>query len=121
MHRSVAAFRRTWRQGMVLSTLPQSFTGGVTTALSYVVLSTVDLQDGEGRNYGNLDFAQYLNLGARETIERWACRSAEAQDYTEAALRAVISKDGTAFRQCIERIHPGVGENGKRLQTVFPV
>ena len=69
--------------------------------------------------YGNLDFAQYLNLGARETIERWACRSAEAQDCTEAALRAVISKDGTTFRQCIERIHPGVGENGKRLQTVF--
>ena len=69
--------------------------------------------------YGNLDFARCLNPAARETIERWACRSAEAQDCTEAALRAVISKDGTAFQQCIERIHPGVGENGKRLQTVF--
>ena len=69
--------------------------------------------------YGNLDFARCLNSAARETIERWACRSAEAQDCTEAALRAVISKDGTAFQQCIERIHPGGGENGKRLQTVF--
>lgn len=69
--------------------------------------------------YRNLDFAQCLCPGARETIERWASHSAEAQDCTEAALRAVISKDGSTFLECIERIHPGIGENGKRLQTVF--
>ena len=69
--------------------------------------------------YRNLDFARYLNPGARETLERWVCRSAGAQDCTEAALRAAIAKDGTVFRHCIEKIHPGVGENGKRLIAVF--
>ena len=73
-----------------------------------------------GRNYyRNLNFTQYLNPETRATFERWAGRSAGVQDCTEAALRAVIAKDGTEFRHCIEKIHPGVGENGKRLITVF--
>ena len=69
--------------------------------------------------YRNLNFTDCLNPDTRETFERWADRSAEAQDCTEAALRAAMAKDGAEFRRCIEQIHPGTGENGKRLQTVF--
>ena len=69
--------------------------------------------------YRNLDFTEHLDAEARETFEKWSERSAEAQDYTEAALRAAIAKDGAPFRQCIERIQPGSGEHGKRLRTVF--
>ena len=69
--------------------------------------------------YRDSDFVQYLDPEARNTFERWTARSAEARDWTEAALRAAIAKDGAAFQRCIERIHPGAGENGKRLVTVF--
>ena len=116
---SVAAYKLTWRRGMVLSTLPPIFHWGSNYSIKLRRTIHGGFASWERTYYRNMDFAQYLNPGARETLERWASRSAEAQDCTEAALRAVISTDGTTFRQCIERIHPGIGEYGKRLLTVF--
>lgn len=69
--------------------------------------------------YRNLNFIEHLNPGARKTFDRWTSHSTVARDNTEEALRAAISKDGTAFRRSIEKIRPGAGENGKKLLTVF--
>ena len=44
---SVAAYKLTWRRGMVSSTSPPSFTGEATTAPNYVVLSMAGSQVGE--------------------------------------------------------------------------
>ena len=41
------------------------------------------------------------------------------QDTTASALRAVIQKDGVAYQGSLDKLHPGRGEKGKMLTTVF--
>ncbi len=67
----------------------------------------------------DLGFTQRLPSAARATFERWAQRSAQMQDHTASALRAVIQKDGAAYRASLEKLHPGRGEKGGMLTTVF--
>jgi hypothetical protein len=78
-----------------------------------------DFQKSNWTCYGDLGFTQYLSLSARAAFERWAKRSAQMQDHTEAALRAALDGDGDAYRKQLEKLHPGVGESGKRLMTVL--
>ena len=70
-------------------------------------------------HYPNLSFTQYLSPSDRATIERWAQRSAQKKDFTESALRAAIEKDAAAYQAELEKLHPGRGEKGKMLTTVF--
>ena len=69
--------------------------------------------------YKDLSFTTSLQPRSRTTFERWARRSAEMQDHTEAALRAIIKKDDAAFHEGLEKLHPGRGKKGKMLSTVF--
>ncbi|MSS72880.1 MAG: hypothetical protein EXS64_15510 [Candidatus Latescibacteria bacterium] len=69
--------------------------------------------------YPDLSFTQRLSSDVGATFERWAQRSAQMQDHTASALRAVIQKDDAAYRASLERLHPGRGEKGQMLTTVF--
>jgi hypothetical protein len=69
--------------------------------------------------YPDLNFIHRLSSTIRTTFERWAGRSAQMQDATASALKAVIRKDGPAYHASLEKLHPGRGEKGKRLTTVF--
>ena len=41
------------------------------------------------------------------------------QAHTESALRAAIEKNGSAYHAALDEIHPGRGEKGKMLTTIF--
>ncbi|MBM3262145.1 MAG: phytanoyl-CoA dioxygenase family protein [candidate division Zixibacteria bacterium] len=69
--------------------------------------------------YSNLAFVHHLSPESRAAFERWAARTERMKDHTEAALRAVIRRDGPAYLEALDRIHPGRGEQGKRLSTVY--
>lgn len=69
--------------------------------------------------YPDLNYAQHLSPAAQAAFARWERRSARLQDCTEAALRAVLGKDGAGYRSALEQLHPGRGEKGRMLTTVF--
>ena len=69
--------------------------------------------------YKDLSFTRYLSGSSRAVFERWTERSQRMQDVTEATLRAAIQKDAVAYRENLDKLHPGIGENGKLLLTVF--
>jgi hypothetical protein len=64
-------------------------------------------------------FAEQLSPAVRDAFERWGRRSAELQRQTELALRAVIVGDGAGYVAALDRLHPGRGEKGRLLSTVF--
>ena len=69
--------------------------------------------------YPDLSFTQGMPSDIRATFERWAQRSAQMQDHTASALNAVIRKDAAVYTASLEKLHPGRGEKGKLLTTVF--
>ncbi len=64
-------------------------------------------------------FAEHLSDPAKSAFERWSHRSAELQNQTERALRAVIGGDPAGYLAALDRLHPGRGEKGRLLTTVF--
>ena len=68
--------------------------------------------------YGDLSFTESLSPSAREAFEDWAQRTANIEDITESALRAVINKDASDYHAQIERLQPGAGEKGKMVLTI---
>ena len=69
--------------------------------------------------YEDLGYTRHLSASAQATFEHWAQRGEQMQDYTESALRAAIEKEGTAYHAALDKLHPGRGEKGKMLTTVF--
>ena len=70
-------------------------------------------------HYQAFDYIEYLAPNVREMFDRWKERSGQMQDWTEAALRAAIETDAAAYHTALENLHPGRGEKGKMLSTVF--
>ena len=70
-------------------------------------------------HYQAFDYIEYLAPEVREMFHRWNERSSQMQDWTEAALRAAIETDAAAYHTALENLHPGRGEKGKMLSTVF--
>ncbi len=69
--------------------------------------------------YEDLSYTKHLSAEAQATLKRWDKRSERMQGHTESALRAVIEKDGSAYHAALDKIHPGRGEKGKILTTIF--
>lgn len=67
----------------------------------------------------DLSFAEHLSTGTAAAFERWNQRSVEMKGHTEEALRAVVECDGEGYNAALNRLHPGRGEKGKMLTTVF--
>ena len=67
----------------------------------------------------DLSYAQHLSAPAREKFERWNRRSGRTQDLTENALRAAIAGNGARYREILDELHPGRGDKGRALTTVY--
>lgn len=76
---------------------------------------------------GFSDFTYYPDLGylprlsplAQEAFSRWDARSQEKQNGTVAVLRAAVQKDGVAYRNALDALHPGRGNKGQLQSTFF--
>jgi hypothetical protein len=73
----------------------------------------------EFSHYSDLSYLEHLSPAAQATFKRWNERSEQALDQLEATLRAVINGDGAAYRAGLDRLHPGRGEKGRLLSTIF--
>ena len=73
----------------------------------------------EYTTHKDLPYFEHLSPASRESFQRWNRRSTRTFEQIEAGLRAVIDGDGTAFRAALDRLHPGRGERGKLLSTIF--
>ena len=73
----------------------------------------------EFTHYPDLSYLDNLSPAAQATIRRWNQRSDQTLDRIEGALRAVINGDGAAYRSGLEQLHPGRGEKGRLLSTIF--
>ena len=69
--------------------------------------------------YGNQSYMKYLSTSAQATFDRWIQRSDQMINHTESILRAAIEKDAAAYHASLEKLHPGRGEKGKMLSTVY--
>ena len=69
--------------------------------------------------YPDMGFADSLAPTAREKFESFARRGAEMKNASEAALRAVISKDAVGYREALETLQPGAGPHGKTVLTIY--
>lgn len=67
----------------------------------------------------DLSFAEHVSTGTAAAFERWNQRSLEMKSHTEEALRAVVECDGERYNEALNRLHPGRGEKGMMLSTVF--
>ena len=67
----------------------------------------------------DFSFLDHLSSGTASAFQRWNGRSQEMKGHTEDALRAVIRRDGAAYREALNRLHPDRGEKGELLSTVF--
>ena len=67
----------------------------------------------------DLSYAQHLSAPARGKFERWNRRSGRTQDLTENALRAAIAGNGARYREILDELHPGRGDKGRALTTVY--
>jgi hypothetical protein len=70
-------------------------------------------------HYQALDYVDYLSPEVQERFDRWNKRSNQMQIWCEDVLRAAIEKDAAAYHTALENLHPGRGERGKMLSTVF--
>ena len=70
-------------------------------------------------NYPELGFTESLAPWAREMFEGFAGRTADMKDVTESTLRAVIDRDGDAYRAGLESLQPGAGPSGKTVLTIY--
>ena len=73
----------------------------------------------EFTTHKELPFLEHLSRASQESFRRWNGRSTQKFEQIEAALRAVVDGDGTAYRAALDRLHPGRGENGRLLSTIF--
>ena len=69
--------------------------------------------------YENQSYMKYLSASAQATFEQWIQRSEQMITHTESTLRAAIEKDAVAYHTALEKLHPGRGEKGKMLSTVY--
>ena len=69
--------------------------------------------------YENQSYMKYLSASAQVTFARWIERSEQMIMHTESMLRAAIEKDAVAYHTGLEKLHPGRGEKGKMLSTVY--
>ena len=69
--------------------------------------------------YENQSYMKYLSTSAQETFNRWIQCSEQMIAHTELVLRAAIEKDTAAYHAGLEKLHPGRGEKGKILSTVY--
>ena len=64
-------------------------------------------------------YIKHLSASAQVTFERWTQRSEQMVTHTESVLRAAIERNGSAYHAGLENLHPGRGEKGKMLSTVY--
>ncbi len=69
--------------------------------------------------YENQSYIKYLSASAQVTFEHWIQHSEQMITHTESTLRAAIEKDAVAYHAALEKLHPGRGEKGKMLSTVY--
>lgn len=69
--------------------------------------------------YTETGFTEHLAPWAREVFEASARNNTRKEDLTEAALRAVISRDADAYRSELEALQPGAGPSGKTVLTIY--
>ena len=69
--------------------------------------------------YDNPPYLKHLSGPVQNSFERWARRSEEMQNHTESTLRAAIDKDGSAYHDSLDKLHPGRGDKGKLHSTIF--
>ncbi len=67
----------------------------------------------------DLPFVEHLSPASQAAFKRWNERSSQTFEHIEEALRAVVDSDGTAYKAALERLHPGRGEKGRLLSTIF--
>ena len=68
--------------------------------------------------YRDLIFTESIDPAARAMFETWHSQSRRNQDATEAALRAAIAGDGTAYLKALEDVQSGLGDKGKWMLTI---
>ena len=73
----------------------------------------------EYTTHKDLPYFEHLSPASQESFQRWNRRSTRTFEQIEAGLRAVVDGDGAAFRAALDRLHPGRGERGKLLSTIF--
>ena len=69
--------------------------------------------------YEDLSYLDYLTEEVQTAFQRWDRRSQDMKDQTETALRAFMNGDTTEYFSALDRLHPGRGEKGRALSTVF--
>ena len=69
--------------------------------------------------YPEMGFAESLTPTARDKFENFARRGADMKNATEAALRAVISRDAGGYHTALESLQPGAGPHGKTVLTIY--
>ena len=67
----------------------------------------------------DLPFLEHLSPASQAAFKRWNERSSQTFEHIEETLRAVVDGDGTAYKAALERLHPGRGEKGRLLSTIF--
>lgn len=73
----------------------------------------------EFTHYEDLSFLEHLGPESQVAFNRWNERSSRTFDWIEGALRGVIDGDGAAYKAALDRLHPGRGEKGRLLSTMF--
>lgn len=73
----------------------------------------------EFTHYPNMSFLGHLSPAAQATFRRWNERSNQTFAHVEDALRAILACDSAAFLASLDRLHPGRGESGRLLSTIF--
>ncbi len=69
--------------------------------------------------YPEMGFAESLAPTARDKFETFVRRGADMKNATEAALRAVISRDAGGYRAALDSLQPGAGPHGKTVLTIY--
>ena len=67
----------------------------------------------------DLPFLEHLSPASQAAFKRWNERSSQTFEHIEEALRAVVDGDSIAYKAALERLHPGRGEKGRLLSTIF--
>ena len=69
-------------------------------------------------HYHDLSFLKHLSETAQTTFERWHRCSKQKQHHTEKALRAALDRNGAAYYDALDQLHPGRGEKGQIYSTI---
>ena len=69
--------------------------------------------------YRDLDFTRFLSPEGRNSFIDWGQKSAEMQDLTERALRAIIDREADAYHAAVEALQPGAGPAGQMVQAIY--